>query len=120
MIRRFRRSSSLRPSLAICLVALVLLGTIDWWHASDAEAFTLPISHDHAEHQAIIRTHEASGPAEGEHCYLCHWLRTLQNGLDTVSLHGLASAESRHVQLTSIFDTCDPVASLVPARAPPV
>jgi hypothetical protein len=118
MIRRLRRSSRLLAPLAACLAALVLVGTVDWWHVTDAEALT-PSIHNHDAHRAVFRAQVTPDAPTGEHCYLCHWLRSLQNGFSTSTRHTVADTESRRVQSAAICRTTDTTGSLLPARAPP-
>jgi hypothetical protein len=120
MIRRLRRSSRLLAPLAAFLVALVLVGTVDWWHVADAEDAALPSIHDHDQHRAVFRGQVAPESPTGEHCYLCHWQRSLQNGFDAGTRHAAADTESRQLQPASVSRTTDSVCSLLPARAPPV
>jgi hypothetical protein len=120
MVGWLRHSSRLLTPLAVLLVALVLLGTIDWRHVSDAEDAALPAAHDHAGHELVFTGPAAPDHTDGEHCYLCHWLRTLQNGLSAEAIHSLSRTESRRVQSVSISRSSVSIAALLPARAPPL
>jgi hypothetical protein len=105
--------------LAGTLATIVLLGTIDWWHVDDAEAVSLPSFHKHDAHRPVLQPNPPADTDSGEHCYVCHWLRTFQNGLRTAVHHVPANAATFHVQLSSNANPCDRAAALLPARAPP-
>lgn len=120
MLCSLRHSRPLLVPFAVGLAAMVLVGTADWRHANDAEQFSIPALHDHASHDFALKAAPASDERPGGHCYLCHWLRTLQNGLGASCPHAATSSENQRVQLASSFSTRDLVVALLPARAPPV
>jgi hypothetical protein len=97
---------------------MVVLGSADWWHVADRDDEAAVTFHDHAAHNAAWGTNRDQRTPP-EHCYLCHWLRTLHNGLRASSARIPATAESRPVQRTNYTRPSDRVASLLPARAPP-
>lgn len=119
MLSYFRRAGRLSAPVAVVLALLVLLGTTDWWHANDTEDF-VPAAHDHASHHPLLTTPRSSDTQPSEHCYLCHWLRSFQNGLRAATAHRSTGAEIGHVQPTAISALHDAAASILPARAPPV
>ena len=104
----------------IVLAAMVVVGTTDWCHTSDAEDLVPGPVHDHASHHPIVKAPHSSDARPGEHCYLCHWLRSFQNGLRASSTPWLTGAEIQHVQPIAIPAPHAAVATLLPARAPPV
>jgi hypothetical protein len=118
MLRWLRRSDRLLAPFAVAIAAMVVLGSVDWWHADDEDG-DQPAFHDHAAHHPLLRSQKASTTRGPEHCYLCHWLRTLHNGLRTASLHRLPTAERRQLQALTSPRASVLAASLVPARAPP-
>jgi len=118
MLRWLRRSNWLLAPFATAIAAMVMLGTVDWWHADDDDG-DQPAFHDHAAHHPLLRAQKPSSTRAPEHCYLCHWLRTLHNGLQIASLHRLATAGDGQLQALTTPRASDLVASLVPARAPP-
>src|SRR5438034_1086514 len=93
MLRLLRRSNRLVAPFAMAIAAMVLVGTVDWWHADDEDG-AAPAFHDHAAHR--LRS-EPAGTRTPEHCYLCHWLRTLGNGLGSVAAHRLTSVNERQI-----------------------
>jgi hypothetical protein len=118
VLRSLRQSHRLVAPFALVIAAMVLLGSADWWHADDEDA-PQPALHDHAAHHYVFRAQRVSTSNGPEHCYLCHWLRTLGSGLQAVSLHGLTPTETRQVPTAARRSVTDLVASLLSARAPP-
>ena len=117
MLRAVRRSGRLISVCAALLTAMVVLGTVDWWHADDEDG-ALPAFHDHRAHHRMFTPVRAAART-ADHCYLCHWLRTLGNGFGSVAQYRLAATTLRHVPYIVTCRTSDLVASLVAARAPP-
>jgi len=103
----------------VAIAAMVVLGTADWWHVNDQDDVPAAAFHDHAAHHDRWSA-ERTQTNPPEHCYLCHWLRTFNHGLRLVSARVETSVESRLIRRTSHSRPSDLVASLLPARAPPV
>jgi hypothetical protein len=120
MLSLLRRSSRLVAPVAVALAAMVLVGTTDWWHANDADDLAPARVHDHAGHHPLLKAKRTTDSRPSEHCYLCHWLRSFQNGLRTQSTHALATVRTPHVQSIATSAPLHTVATLLPARAPPV
>ena len=116
MLRILRRSNRLVAPFAVAIAAMVLIGTVDWWHADDEDG-AAPVFHNHAAHR--LRS-EPAAKHTPEHCYLCHWLRTLGNGLGSAAAHRLTSVDERQVFEASNRRACDLFIALLSARAPPV
>jgi hypothetical protein len=117
MLRWIRRAGGLTVPFAMVIAAMVLVGTIDWWHADDEDGAT-PAFHDHSAHNPVFApAHQATRAPD--HCYLCHWLRTLGNGFGSVAAYRLAPNRGRQVQDVVNCRTSDLVAAILPARAPP-
>jgi hypothetical protein len=117
MLRALRGSGRLVNVLVSVLTAMVLLGTLDWWHADDEDGAPVAF-HNHSAHHPLLKPVRIAVRAP-DHCYLCHWLRTLGNGFGSVAEYRLAPYQERHVLLIASCRTSDLVAALVPARAPP-
>jgi hypothetical protein len=117
MLRWFRRSGRFTAPFAIVFAAMVVVGTMDWWHADDEDGAP-PAFHDHAAHRYAFAPARTAARAP-DHCYLCHWLRTLGNGLGSVAEYRLAPGKGRQVLHVTNCRTSDLVASILPARAPP-
>jgi hypothetical protein len=100
-------------------MAMVVLGTVDWWHPADADQDGQPAFHDHAAHHYAFRA-ERSDVRAPEHCALCHWLRTLGNGLGSVAQYRLAPHKAPQVLDVADCRASDLVSAILPARAPPV
>jgi hypothetical protein len=117
MVCRFRRLRGLTALLAMAISAMVAVGTLDWWHANDEDG--APAFHDHSAHNPLFAGARSTSRAP-EHCYLCHWLRTLGNGLGTVAQYRVAPAKGLRVPHVVECRTTQLVAAILPARAPPV
>jgi hypothetical protein len=103
--------------LAAVIATMVVLGTLDWWHADDEDS-SQPVIHDHAAHHLRIRS-QPTATRTNDHCYLCHWLRTLGNGLRSASPQRLATTARVRICRVASSQTQDRLAARLPARAPP-
>ena len=117
MLRWLRRSRRIIAPFAIAVAAMVVVGTVDWWHADDEDG-AQPAFHDHSAHHPVLRPLRTAARAP-DHCALCHWLRTLGNGFGSVSAYRLTSNKGRQIQQVVSCRTSDLVAAILPARAPP-
>jgi hypothetical protein len=120
MLSLLRRSSRLVAPVAIALAAMILIGTTDWWHANDADGLAPAPLHDHAGHHPLFKAKRTTDSRPGEHCFLCHWLRSFQNGLRTQPTQVLATIRTPHVRSIATSAPLRATATLLPARAPPV
>jgi hypothetical protein len=102
----------------MAIAAMVLLGTVNWWHADDEDDVPIAAFHDHAAHHPVLRA-DRTLKNHPDHCYLCHWLRTFHNGLRDTSVRAQAETARRAVSRTCPTRLSDLVAALLPARAPP-
>ena len=118
MLHWLRRSRRLLEPLAVVLGTMVVVGTTDWWHANDDD-FAVAVSHDHTSHHAVFNTERSSDRRAPEHCFLCHWLRSFQNGLRLVSPYAIADTETACVQPVRLLASGYLFSTLLPARAPP-
>src|SRR5882672_5671897 len=118
MLRVFRRSRALQGPFSVAIAAMVLLGTVNWWHADDEDDVPIAAFHDHAAHRPVLRA-DRTLKNHPDHCYLCHWLRTFHNGLRGTSVRTHVEAAGRPVYRTGHARPSDLVAALLPARAPP-
>jgi hypothetical protein len=119
MLRALRKSRLLLEPFAVVIAAMVVLGSADWWHVADRDDEDAIAFHDHAAHHLLWGA-EPSQTNAPEHCYLCHWLRTFHHGLRVTSVRAQTTVESRPVRHISHSRPSDLVASLLPARAPPL
>jgi hypothetical protein len=106
--------------VAVALAALVLVGTTDWWHTTDAEDLAPAPLHDHASHHPLFKASPTTDSRQGDHCYLCHWLRSFQNGLTIAKTYWLTGATTQRLEPIAITAPRRTTATLLPARAPPV
>jgi hypothetical protein len=119
MLSYLRRTGRLAAPVAVVLAVMVVVGTTDWWHANDAED-SAPVFHDHASHHATLKSPRSNDARPGEHCYLCHWLRSFQNGLRACSTYALTDHRTQHVYTLASSAPRHAATTLLPARAPPV
>ena len=119
MLSWLRRSGRLVAPFAVVLSAMVLMGTVDWWHTNDSDDF-VPLAHDHTSHHPILKSTRQVESRQGEHCFLCHWLRSFQNGLRTSTVDWLTRGTTAGVDLPVISASRDASVTLLPARAPPL
>jgi len=117
MVRLVRRSHRLRASVAILLATIIVGGTIDWWHADDEDA-PVPVFHDHlAHHPRIGEVRSLTAP--NEHCFICHWLRSLHNGLRDVGFSAVTLGPSACLPVASSKHVLIVAVTSLSARAPP-
>jgi hypothetical protein len=119
MLGLLRRSRRLVAPIAVALAAMVVIGPTDWWHANDADDLAPARIHDHASHHPLLKAKHTTDNRPGEHCYLCHWLRSFQNGLRVQPTEAPATIRTPHVQSIAASATLRLSATLLPARAPP-
>lgn len=116
----FRGRSWIRRA-GVTLLLLASLGgsTIALPHddARDAECNTIAVVHDERAHSVTAAPDR--GPLDGDHCFLCHSLRTFYPAFGKFEHHHYQPrAERLHV---APLDRAVIVAwTLVPGRAPPV
>ena len=112
------RSWIQRAGVVFMLLASLTAGSIALPHAN-ADIACSPVftSHDESAHQ--IGADPTPAPAESEHCFLCHSLRSFYPAFDKFEHHYVGPrAERLHV---AAVDRARIVAwVLIPGRAPPV
>ena len=107
-----------RAGVILVLLASLTAGSIALPHAdADAACSPVPVSHDESAH--YIGADSTPSPAESEHCFLCHSVRSFYPAFDRFEhdRHG-PSAERLHSAATDRARVAAWV--LVPGRAPPV
>ena len=113
------QSWSRRAGVALLLLASLGGSTIALPHddAGDADCNAIAVAHDQRAHSVVPASDRA--PLDGDHCFLCHSLRTFYSAFDKFEHHHYAPrAERLHV---APLDRAVIVAwTLVPGRAPPV
>ena len=107
-----------RTGVVFVLLASLTAGSVALPHdAADVECSPVLVSHDESAHH--IGADSTRSPAESEHCFLCHSLRSLYPAFDRFEHHHHGpNTERLHTAATD----CARVAAwvLVPGRAPPV
>jgi hypothetical protein len=119
VVKTLRTSRWLVSPVALLLAVSVFLGTADGWHAwdDDQDATVAELFHNHDAHRPLLKSRGQAG--RPEHCYLCHWLRLLGNGLGRGTLHKLRPAEVRRLLPDRAIVSAAFLAVQDPARAPP-
>jgi hypothetical protein len=103
----------------VTIVSLLGGGPIEFLHAGDDDAACeVPVLlHDHDAHDARIGADKQTTPPD--HCYVCHWLRSIRSISLTVQQQIVedhhAAASAPLALAPSHFLPCEDV----PARAPP-
>jgi hypothetical protein len=116
----FRSPSWIRHAgVALLLLASLGAGTIALPHADgpdDAVCSPIPVAHDESAH--YVGADATPSPAESDHCFLCHSLRSFHPAFDKFEQHHhTPSTERLHL---APIDRASAVAwTLVPGRAPP-
>lgn len=109
-----------RAGVALLLLASLGAGTVALPHTDgpdDATCSPVAVTHDESAH--YVGADPTPAPAEADHCFLCHSLRSFYQAFDKFEQHHYGpSAERLHAA---------PIArarltgwTLVPGRAPPV
>jgi hypothetical protein len=119
MLAHLRKLRGFSASCSLLIVAILLLGTIDWWHRDDKEdAGQLARAfHDHASHHPLLRSLSTARAAE--HFYVCHWLRLLGSRFGAASWRMPAAAATRRLQPETICIASALAAAILFPRAPP-
>src|SRR5436190_6477240 len=94
MLRSLRRAHRLLAPFAVAIAAMVVFGSVDWWHADDDDGPGVAAFHDHAAHHPLWGNGRSVNRTP-EHCYLCHWLRTLRVSFEALPNRALVQAEAR-------------------------
>src|SRR4029450_3164803 len=117
MVRWFRHNAGIMAPLAMGVAAWIVVGTLVWWHAGGEDG-ALPALHDHSSHHPVFAAPPPNSSAS-EHCFLCHWLRTLGNGFGRIAQYRVAAIEGRQILPVVDHRTAQLAAAILPARAPP-
>jgi len=108
-----------RTGVVFLLLASLSTGTLALPHADGEDAACGPIVVAHDESAHYIGADPTKAPREGDHCFLCHSLRSFYTAFDKFEQHHYGPrAERLHI---APIDRARLVAwTLVPGRAPPV
>ena len=107
-----------RAGIIFVLLATLTGGSFALPHAeTDAACSPVLVSHDDSAH--YVGADSTRAPAEGDHCFLCHSLRSFYPAFDRFEhYHDGPSTERLHTAATDRARVAAWV--LVPGRAPPV
>jgi hypothetical protein len=105
--------------LAALLTLLVCGGAVDWGHAGgdDPDCDPVPVHHDHTAHHFSAQPTQAAPAAD--HCFICHSLRLLHNGLTTRSARSAADVRTAAVYRPDAIIAIRTLVVPRPSRAPP-
>lgn len=108
-----------RAGVALVLLASLCPSTFALPHADNRDVDCTPIAVAHDENAHHIRADPTAAPADTNHCFLCHSLRSFYPAFEKFEHHHYGtSAERLHI---APIDRARVVAwTLVPGRAPPV
>ena len=108
-----------RAGVALLLIASLGASSIALPHADDADVVCSPVLVAHDESAHYIGADPTPAPADADHCFLCHSLRSFYPAFDKFEHHYSGPrAERLH---SAPIDRARLVAwVLAPGRAPPV
>jgi len=108
-----------RAAVAFLLLTSLSAGSLARPHADDADIACTSILAAHDESAHHVRADPTTAPAESEHCFLCHSLRSHYAAFDKFEHHhSVPRAERLHNAPTDRARFAS--WALVPGRAPPV
>ena len=113
------RRATLRV-VAVLLASIVCAGATGMGHTAwdDPACDPVPVHHDHNAHRISGGT-LPSNDAD-DHCFLCHSMRLLRNGLVAQHVAAADTTQSATVLATDVVRAGRVLESSAPARAPPV
>jgi hypothetical protein len=115
----FRREAWIRHAgIALLLLASLGMGSLGLLHADDTDVACSPmlVAHDQSAHH--IASDPATTPAESEHCFLCHSLRSYYPAFDKFEQHHHGPRVERlHIAPLDLARFA--AWAFVPGRAPP-
>lgn len=108
-----------RAGVALLLLASLSAGGFALPHTDrpDTDCSPLPAAHDESAHH--IGADSTPAPAEADHCFLCHSLRSFYPPFDKFEQHHYTHRAER-LHLAPIDRDSVVAWTLVPGRAPPV
>ncbi len=109
-----------RAGVALLLLASLCTGSVAPPHAEELADFVCsPILVNHDENAHYVGAAPTSRAVDGQHCFLCHSLRSFYLGFEKFEQRdSTLSAEQLHAAPVAFADCLD--WSLAPGRAPPV
>lgn len=108
-----------RAGVVLLLLASLGAGTIALPHADgpdDPACSPIAVAHDESAHD--IGPDPTPAPAEADHCFLCHSLRSFYPAFDKFEQHHY-TPRTEQLHLAAIVRASVVAWTLVPGRAPP-
>ena len=103
-------------SVAVALIAILLVGTNAAFHGADDVCDAVPAAHS-ADGSAAASARPVT--PEPEHCAICHWLQAFRAGSISNPLVPFAAPVSRPAQTSVTEDIVAAARFTLPLRAPP-
>ena len=107
-----------RAGVALLLLASLGAGTVAPPHADSEDVACSPLAVAHDESAHYIGPDPTPAPAESDHCFLCHSLRSFYPAFDKFEQQHYAPRTER-LHLAPINRDSVVAWTLVPGRAPP-
>ena len=107
-----------RASVALLLLASLGAGSFALPHEDEADVACSPVTVAHDASAHYIGVDPAPAPADADHCFLCHSLRSFYPAFDKFEQHHYALRTER-LHLAPIDRDSVVAWTLVPGRAPP-
>jgi hypothetical protein len=108
-----------RAGVVFLLLGSLCAGTVALPHTSDGDVACGPIAVAHDESAHHIGPDPAQTPQDGDHCFLCHSLRSFYPAFDSFKQH-YHGPRAERLHIAPIDRTYLAAWTLVPGRAPPV
>jgi hypothetical protein len=107
-----------RAGVALLLLASLGAGSFAPPHEDEADVACIPVAVAHDESAHYIGADPTPAPADADHCFLCHSLRSFYPAFDKFEQHHYAPRTER-LHLAPIDRDSVVAWTLVPGRAPP-
>jgi hypothetical protein len=108
-----------RRLTALALAVLLLGGASGFFHARAADLCDLPPApHDASAHRWAAQKLLVN--ADGDHCYLCHWLRSIGSAPAPAGRLIVEHRSSSHVRPLDMLPKGRQGSFRLPARSPPL
>jgi hypothetical protein len=106
--------------IAVALLWAFVIGPADLWHSGqddDLACRIYAVSHDPSAHRVEAPTRQ-SGP-DHEHCYTCHWLRSLHTTLSPGPRIDPAALYQQQLPDAVLLAAATLASGRIPGRSPP-
>ena len=108
-----------RAGVALLLMASLGAGAVAPPHVDDCDADCSPVAVAHDESAHHIQAASSRTPIDGDHCFLCHSLRSFLSAFDKYE-HHYDGPRAERLHIAPVDRALIVAWTLVPGRAPPV